>query len=220
MWTMVKFEYRKLWNRVSLVAVIVMCIISTFHTFVYLNMNGQWRAISTEGEIVSGLSAYKVLKDASKDIEGVADDTYLQKLKKQYENSVDKQYLDEHRGFLGTGGMTKYMYPNYFINYAYYSYYMSNGNDKMGLAYDFLDSAEKFYQKYREAVKEQILYENQYAGLMKFTDSQIEALDQKITEMDTPVHIAYCQGISNFMNWYDIEYPLFFVVYAFALSCV
>lgn len=220
MWTMVKFEYRKLWNRVSLVAVIVMCIISTFHTFVYLNMNGQWRAISTEGEIVSGLSAYRVLKDASKDIEGVADDTYLQKLKKQYENSVDKQYLDEHRGFLGTGGMTKYMYPNYFINYAYYSYYMSNGNDKMGLAYDFLDSAEKFYQKYREAVKEQILYENQYAGLMKFTDSQIEALDQKITEMDTPVHIAYCQGISNFMNWYDIEYPLFFVVYAFALSCV
>ena len=116
--------------------------------------------------------------------------------------------------------MTKYMYPNYFINYAYYSYYMSNGNDKMGLAYDFLDSAENFYQKYREAVKEQILYENQYAGLMKFTDSQIEALDQKITEMDTPVHIAYCQGISNFMNWYDIEYPLFFVVYAFALSCV
>ena len=29
MWTMVKFEYRKLWNRVSLVAVTVMCIIST-----------------------------------------------------------------------------------------------------------------------------------------------------------------------------------------------
>ena len=50
MWTMVKFEYRKLWSRVSLVAVIVMCIISTFHTFVYLNMNGQWRAISTEGK--------------------------------------------------------------------------------------------------------------------------------------------------------------------------
>ncbi len=217
---MIKFEYRKLWNRVSLVAVIVMCIISTLHTLIYLNMNGQWRAIRTDGEIVSGLSAYRALKDASKDIEGTADDTYLQKLKEQYENSADKQYLDEHRGFLGTGGMTKYMYPNYFINYAYYSYYMSNGNDKMGLAYDFLDSAESFYQKYREAVKEQIMYENQYAGLTKFTDSQIEALDQKIAEIDTPVNIAYCQGISNFMNWYDIEYPLFFIVYAFALSCV
>ena len=220
MWTMVKFEYRKLWNRVSLVAVTVMCIISTFHTFIYLNMNGQWKAISTDGQIVSGLSAYRVLRDASKDIEGVIDDAYLQKLKEQYENSIDKQYLDEHRGFLGTGGMTKYMYPNYFINYAYYSYYMSNGNDKMGLEYDFLDSEKDFYQKYREAVKEQPMYENQYAGPMKFTESQIEVLDQKITGIDTPVNVAYCQGISNFMNWYDIEYPLFFVVYAFALSCV
>ncbi len=35
MWTMVKFEYRKLWNRVSLVAVTVMCIISTFHMKCY-----------------------------------------------------------------------------------------------------------------------------------------------------------------------------------------
>ena len=64
MWTMVKFEYRKLWNRVSLVAVTVMCIISTFHTFIYLNMNGQWKAISTDGQIVSGLSAYRVLRKA------------------------------------------------------------------------------------------------------------------------------------------------------------
>ena len=80
---------------------------------------------TTDGQIVSGLSAYRVLRDASKDIEGVIDDAYLQKLKEQYENSIDKQYLDEHRGFLGTGGMTKYMYPNYFINYAYYSYYWS-----------------------------------------------------------------------------------------------
>ena len=49
MWTMVKFEYRKLWNRVSLVAVTVMCIISTFHTFIYLNMNGQWKERKVNG---------------------------------------------------------------------------------------------------------------------------------------------------------------------------
>ena len=36
---------------------------------------------------------------------------------------------------------------------------------------------------------------------------------------DTPVRIAYCQGISNFMNWYDLEYPVFFIVVAFALAC-
>lgn len=215
----VKFEYRKLWNRVSIVAVMAMCILSTLHTFIYLDMNSQWRAIDKNGEVVSGLASYRALKEASKDIEGIMDGEYLQELKKQYEASADKQYLDEHRGFLGTGGMTKYMYPNYFINYAYYSYYMSNGNNKMGLDYDFLDSQEAFYRKYREAVKEQLMYENQYAGLVKFTESQIKVLDQKIAGINTPVRIAYCQGISNFMNWYDLEYPVFFIVIANALAC-
>lgn len=216
---LVKFEYWKLWNRVSLVTVIAMCILSTFHTFVYLNLNSQWRAIDTNGNIVSGLTSYRVLKEASKEIEGIVDGEYLQNLKEQFALSADKKYMDEHRGFLGTGGMTKYMYPNYFINYAYYSYYMSNGNDKVGLDYDFLDSEEEFYKKYREAVREQIMYENQSAGLTKFTDSQIEVLDQKIAEIDTPVRIAYCQGISNFMNWYNLEYSVFFIVLAFVLAC-
>lgn len=217
--TLVKYEYRKLWNRVSVVAVIAMFILSSLHTFIYLDMNSQWRAIDTNGEIVSGLASYRALKEASKDIEGTMDGEYLQKLKENYVQSADKQYLDEHRGFLGTGGMTKYMYPNYFINYAYYSYYMSNGNDKVGLDYDFLDSEEAFYQKYREAIREQIMAENQYYGLTKFTDSQIEVLDQKIADINTPVHVAYCQGISNFMNWYDLEYPIFFLLLAFALAC-
>lgn len=217
--TLVKFEYWKLWNRVSLVTIIAMCILSTFHTFVYLNLNSQWRAIDTNGNIVSGLTSYRVLKEASKEIEGIVDGEYLQNLKEQFALSADKKYMDEHRGFLGTGGMTKYMYPNYFVNYAYYSYYMSNGNDKVGLDYDFLDSEEEFYKKYREAVREQIMYENQSAGLTKFTDSQIEVLDQKIAEIDTPVRIAYCQGISNFMNWYNLEYSVFFIVLAFVLAC-
>ena len=219
MGTLVKFEYRKLWNQVSIVAVMAMCILSTLHTFIYLDMNSQWRAIDKNGEVVSGLASYRALKEAAKEIEGIVDGEYLLDLKESYEASADKQYLDGHRGFLGTGGMTKYMYPNYFINYAYYSYYMSNGNNKMGLDYGFLDSEEAFYRKYREAVKEQLMYENQYAGLVKFTDSQIEALDQKIAGINTPVRIAYCQGISNFMNWYDLEYPVFFLVVAFALAC-
>lgn len=216
---MVKFEYRKMWNRMSVVAVIAMCILSTLHTFIYLNMKGGWRAIDANGNIVSGLESYRALKEACEDIEGTMDGKYIANLQEQYAASVDKQYLDENRGFLGTGGMTKYMYPNYFINYAYFSYYMSNGNNKMGLDYEFLESETSFYQKYREAIKEQLMFENQYAGLVKYTDAQIEALEQKIANIDTPVQVAYCQGISNFMNWYDLEYPIFFVVLAFALSC-
>lgn len=200
MGALVKFEYRKLWNKVSVVTVIAMFVISSLHTFIYLDLNSQWRAIDKDGEIVSGLASYRALKEASKDIEGVMDGKYLKSLKEKYELSTDRKYLDEHRGFLGTGGMTKYMYPNYFVNYAYYSYYMSNGNDKIGIDYDFLDSEERFYEKYREAVREQLLYENKYAGLLKFTKQQLEVLDKKIAEISTPVRVAYCQGISNFMN--------------------
>lgn len=93
---LVKFEYRKLWNRVSIVAATAMCILSTLHTFIYLDMNSQWRAIDKDGEVVSGLASYRALKEASKDIEGIVDGEYLLDLKKQYENSADKQYLDEH----------------------------------------------------------------------------------------------------------------------------
>lgn len=219
MGALVKFEYRKLWNKVSVVTVIAMFVISSLHTFIYLDLNSQWRAIDKDGEIVSGLASYRALKEASKDIEGVMDGKYLKSLKEKYELSTDRRYLDEHRGFLGTGGMTKYMYPNYFVNYAYYSYYMSNGNDKIGIDYDFLDSEERFYKKYREAVREQLLYENKYAGLLKFTKPQLEVLDQKIAEISTPVRVAYCQGISNFMNWFNLEYPVFYVVLAFTLAC-
>lgn len=219
MGALVKFEYRKLWNKVSVVTVIAMFVISSLHTFIYLDLNSQWRAIDKDGEIVSGLASYRALKEASKDIEGVMDGKYLKSLKDKYELSTDRKYLDEHRGFLGTGGMTKYMYPNYFVNYAYYSYYMSNGNDKIGIDYDFLDSEERFYKKYREAVREQLLYENKYAGLLKFTKPQLEVLDKKIAEISTPVKVAYCQGISNFMNWFNLEYPVFYVVLAFTLAC-
>ncbi len=79
--TLVKYEYRKLWNRVSVVAVIAMFILSTLHTFIYLDMNSQWRAIDTNGEIISGLSSYRALKEASKDIEGTMDGEYLQSMK-------------------------------------------------------------------------------------------------------------------------------------------
>ena len=96
---LLKFEYRKLWNWVSIVAVMAMCILSALHTFIYLNMNSQWRAIDKNGEVVSGLASYRTLKEASKEIQGTVDGEYLLNLKKQYEASADKQYLDEHRGY-------------------------------------------------------------------------------------------------------------------------
>lgn len=203
-------EYRKLWNKVSVVAVIAMCVVALLHVFVYLNW--QYRSIDSNGEIVEGLASYRALKEATQDLEGVMDGEYIQKLIASYNDSFEKEYLAEHKGFLGTAGMMKYMIPNYFINYAYFGPWMSNGNEKVGLDYDFLESEERFYTKYKEAVKEELAEEGLYS------DEQLLVLNKKVDNLKTPCITGYCQGLLNLRTWFTWDYSLVFIVLAFALA--
>lgn len=207
-------EYRKLWNKVSGVAVIAMCVVALLHVVVYLNW--QYRAIDSNGEIVEGLASYRALKEASKDLEGVMDGEYIQKLITSYNNSFEKEYLAEHKGFLGTAGMTKYDVPNYFINFAYYGPYMSNGNEKVGLDYDFLESEEGFYTKYKDAVKELLAEDSMYLYL-GYSDEQLLVLNKKADNIRTPCTTGYAQGLFNLRTWFIWDYSLVFFVLAFAL---
>lgn len=205
-------EYRKLWNKVSIVAVAAMCVVITLLIFVYLNL--QYRAIDSNGEIVEGLASFRALKEASKDLEGAMDGEYIQKLVTSYNNSFEKKYLEEHKGFLGTAGMMKYMVPNYFINFAYYGPYMTNGNDKVGLDYDFLESEESFYKAYKEATREILADEGQWM----YTDEQILILNKKIDNLKTPCVTGYLQGVLNLKFWFMKDYILVFFVLAFTLA--
>ena len=203
-------EYRKMWNKITDVAVLAMCAVVILHLFIYLNL--QYRAIDSEGQIVEGLASYRALREASEEIKGTMDGTYIRELVDKYNNSFDKAYLKEHRGFLGTGGMTKFMVPNYFINYAYYGAYMSNGNDKIGLEYDFLDSEDEFYKTYKETVKEHLAEVNPY------TEEQMNILGKKVDKLNIPYQTGYYQGLANLRAWFGLDYGLIFVVLAFALS--
>lgn len=213
---LVWYEYRKLWNYVSIAAVLSMIVIATLYTFIYLNI--QTRVIAADGQIISGLPAYRALKEATEEMQGVMDGEYLKHLKESYDNSFEKKYLAEHSGFLGTGGMTKYGVSNYIVNFAYYARWMSNGNDKIGLDYDFLDSEEHFYEKYKEAVKDACLFHNEYDRL-KFTDEQLRVLDKKIAEIKMPFKVAYYEGFSILFAYCEMLYPFFLVVLCFALAC-
>lgn len=208
-------EYRKLWNKVSVVAVIAMCIVVILHVFVYLNW--QYRSIDSNGEIVEGLASYRALKEASKDLEGVMDGEYIQKLIESYNNSFEKEYLAEHRGFLGTAGMTKYDVPNYCINFAYFGPWMSNGNEKVGLDYDFLESEEMFYTAYKEAIKEELAEEAMYL-YSGYSDEQLSVLNKKADNVRTPFTTGYAQGLFNLRTWFIWDYSLVFFVLAFALA--
>lgn len=207
-------EYRKLWNKISGVAVIAMCVVVVVHLFIYLNL--QYRSIDSRGEIVEGLSSYRALREAAKELEGVMDGEYIQNLITSYNSSFDKAYMAEHKGFLGTGGMTKYMVPNYFINYAYFGPYMSNGNNKVGLDYDFLESEEKFYTTYKETVKEHLADGNIYSNM--YTDEQLLVLNKKVDNLKTPFSTGYYQGLANLRAWYIMDYRLVFFVLAFGLA--
>lgn len=165
--------------------------------FAIVTLNLQYRTIDSDGNVVNGLASFRALKQVSEDLEGALDGEYIRGLIEKYDSSYDKAYLAENRGFLGTGGMTKYIVSNYVINYAYYGPYMSNGNEKVGLDYDFLDSEESFYQKYREAVLEQLLYVNAENGLFPHSEEQISVLEQKIQNIKTPFQIAYHMGWAN-----------------------
>jgi hypothetical protein len=213
---LVGFEYRKIWNKVTIFAVIVLFVLTTLVIFIY--MDGQYRTIDQNGKIVSGLQSHRVLKEASKYLNGTLDEKYIQNLIKDYNSSFDKKYMEEHRGYLGTAGMTKYMVPNYLINYAYYGPYMSTGNDKIGLDYEFLDSEESFYKKYKESVKEHLLLVNEWNGLFPYSEEQINVLEEKIENIRTPFRIESYQGLATLRSWFRMEYSIFFVVLAFALS--
>lgn len=207
-------EYRKLWNKAAATAVIAMCIVTILHLLTYLNL--QYRSIDSRGEIVEGLASYRALREAAKDLEGIMDGEYIQNLISSYNSSFDKAYLAEHRGYLGTGGMTKYMVPNYFINYAYFGLYMSNGNEKVGLDYDYLESEERFYTTYKETVKEHLAGENLYTDM--YTDEQLLILNKKADNLKTPFSTGYYQGLANLRAWYILDYSLVFFVLAFGLA--
>ncbi len=213
---LIKLEYKKMWNGLSFVSLVALSVLTILFAIVTLNL--QYRTIGSDGNMVKGLASFWTLKEASEDLEGVLDDEYIRTLIEKYNASYDKAYLDENRGFLGTGGMTKYIVSNYVINYAYYGPYMSNGNEKVGLDYSFLDSEENFYRKYKEAVLEQLLYVNEENGLFPYSTKQISVLEQKIQSIKTPFRIAYHTGWANVFGYFGMEYPVFFIILAFCLA--
>ncbi len=211
-------EYQKIWNGVTITSVVALCVLTV--VFAIVTLNSQLRTIDKNGNIVYGLPSFRALKEAAKDVEGTMDGKFIQELIEKYDSSFDKKYLEENRGFLGTGGMTKYIVTNYVINYAYYGAYMSNGNDKIGLDYKFLDSEDSFYQKYKEAVKEHKLYVNELNGLFPYSAEQVSVLENKIEKIKTPFRVEYRTGLASINSYHKMEYPVFFILLAFCLSSI
>jgi hypothetical protein len=89
---------------------------------------------------------------------------------------------------------------------------MSNGNDKVGLDYDFLESEEMFYTTYKETVKEHL------ADTGFYSDEQLLVMNRKADNLKTPYVTGYYQGLANLRSWYIKDYSLVFIMLAFTLA--
>lgn len=205
---LVKYEFRKIWTKLSIISVISLVIVSTLlNITVYYNSD----AITSDGKVIQGFSSGRTIKNESYDIKGVMDQDYLDRLVKSFNSSKEKLEFEDRLGFI----FTKYDASNQIINFANYG--PKNYNINMGLDFDFLKSEKDFYNQYKKSVKETIRANN-VRNWFKYTDEQMEKISEKVDKLETPFNVDYYQGISYFIWQYASQYWLALIIIGFALS--
>ena len=210
MFDLFKYEFKKLWNRLTKIAVGALVLIITVFTIITSYASQSVQVIKSDGEIVKGITAHRVLKEESLGIEGVLDTEYLENLVEEYNASEQKKV------FKDKPHMMKYRFINYFINAIHY------GNNMMpfygDLDFDFLKSEEELYEAYKESLKLNIKETNYYSGVFKYTDKQMKMLKEKVEDLEFPLKVGYDKGLSNFVEAFCAYFTFLLIVLVFVLS--
>lgn len=210
MFDLFKYEFKKLWNRLTKIAVGALVLILTVFTIITSYASQSVQVIKSDGEIVKGITAHRVLKKESLGIEGVLDTEYLENLVEEYNASEQKKV------FKDKPHMMKYRFINYFINAIHY------GNNMMpfygDLDFDFLKSEEELYEAYKESLKLNIKETNYYSGIFKYTDEQMKILEEKVDDLEFPLKVGYDKGLSNFVEAFCAYFTFLLIVLVFILS--
>lgn len=205
---LVKYEFRKIWTKLSIISVISLVIVSTL-----LNITAYYNsdAIASDGKIIKGFTSMRSIKNESKDIKGVMNQEYLDNLVKDFNSSKEKLNFEDKLGFY----FTKFKASNQIINFANYGPDLDNL--KMGLDFDFLKSEKDFYTEYKKSVSNTIRVNNERAWF-KYTDYHMEKINEKIDKLETPLNVDYYEGISYFIWQYASQYYFVLIIIGFALS--
>ncbi|MGL5614675.1 MAG: hypothetical protein ACRDD2_00360 [Sarcina sp.] len=210
---LVIYEFKKIWNKVTLLAILAMILVlGSYYFIVYGDKINT--AIGKNNEVVTGIKVFKELKEESKDIKGVMNQGYLDSLVKNYNLSKEKDLYKNN----SNTPYIKYIFPNFFINFVNYGSEMNQYH--IDLDFDFLKSEKEFYSKYKETVKKIIKERNQIFGVIKYNDKQMKQIEEKINEIKTPIKVEYEMGLENFVYMYGGKYWIVLVVIAFALSTI
>lgn len=207
--TLIKIEYKKIWTRLTKVAVFSFIMIITILSILFCISCSV--AITDDGELIVGLKVFRQIKKESIDIEGIMDQAYIDNLIVDFNSSKE---LENHE-YLLKFELNKYRFSNYLINFAYYGPKMMS--DKLKLDFDFLKSESDFYEQYKKAIIEVIKYNNE-KDWFTYTDQQINKLEEKIDEINVPFKVGYNEGLNLLTAQYGLHFKLTLIVIGFSLS--
>lgn len=207
---LVFYEFRKMLNQVSILAIAALVIISTVYTLM-LYLDPKTMIINSNGEVVRGIKSYGELKKEAKDIEGIIDQNYLDNLIKKYNSSEEKKIYDK-----GPTPKSKYMISNIPINFTYFAENLM----PFDVDLDHVESEKEFYNERKKTLSNSIKGMNEYNGLFKYTGKQRDVIKGKIDNIKTPFKVEYGEGLANFISGYGKQYWLVFIAIGFALSSI
>ena len=211
------YEIKNCFNKNSILVMGLMVLVGILHSLIYLNL--QYRTVTSDGKLVEGLPAFRIYYEISKDLDGVLDDAYLKKITKEYDESYEKYFLaNVDKGFLGTGGMMKYLKTNYLLGFPKWGADATNGNEYMDLSHDFLKTADDYYKAYKKALYESHLTFREWSGLRPFTEKEKQILKSKIEELKTPFVIENTWSLNNTDAYLHIEFTIMLFMVCIALS--
>lgn len=206
-----KFELKKIINKITVISMILMVSIIIFHAFLEL---GQWEStFVNKNKIITGKLSYRTFKNQSKKFEGVIDEKYLNDFMKVYKKSKTVKYLEDSNSM----DWNEYYLPKYFIN-TVISEESGNPIRKLDIDSVYLNNEEDFYNKFKENITKNIDEENEIYGFKKYDANQINIIKTKIRNIKIPFKIAYTEGLSNVTRFFKIDYIFFAIVIIFALS--
>ncbi|QQK08322.1 hypothetical protein [Miniphocaeibacter halophilus] len=207
----VKFELEKLFNKVTILAMICMIILTVFHGLISF---GKWEETYVHKyKTVKGKLAYWSYLNVSKEYEGELNQEYLNRFTKDFQNSKERKAIESGKIYQ----WTKYSLARDFILPIVIDESISQ-NSKLDFNKENLKDVNSFYKKFKKEAITNMKLENKLIGFFKYTKNQLEIVENKINNIKTPITIKYTEGLKNFLIYYKTDYLLFCLVLVFGLS--
>lgn len=201
-----RLELKKLHNKKNYLIGIIFFVMIT----VIMLTKSSIDVVDNDGEFVSGIGSWKILKEQGISSDGLVTVDYMKKEREKYRNSINKLYIEGIRtDDRDLGLRLEHPQSVLFINLnfpfrAFKTLHMDmNLND---------EEIEGFYENWPNAVE-------RYLGLshLKYTEEEIEVIVKKAKQVKTPFYYEYNRGWHSFVYQMSITFYIFLIYIAFVL---